>query len=161
MDKILNPQQIATIGELGRRFSDTTILMHTAIAQKAGLTGTDHKYLGFLMQHGAMTAGELSKLTGLTTGAVTGLIDRLEKKNLAARQFDPADRRKIIIVPNTENATTLLGSTSTALQQKMVALIATLSDTEVQIIEKYLRSTIDLMQEITHELNENNAAQHG
>jgi DNA-binding MarR family transcriptional regulator len=42
-----------------------------------------------------MTAGELSKMTGLTTGAVTGLIDRLEKKKLIQRQFDKDDRRKV------------------------------------------------------------------
>ncbi len=55
--------------------------MHEAIAKSAGLTGTDHKYLGLIIQHGEMTAGKLSKLTGLTTGAITGLIDRLEKRS--------------------------------------------------------------------------------
>jgi hypothetical protein len=48
--------------------------LHEAIARKAGRSGTDHKYLGLIIQNGAMTAGELSKLTGLTTGAVTGVI---------------------------------------------------------------------------------------
>src|SRR5260221_7736536 len=100
MNRDLNEQQKQAISELGRKFSDATIFLHEAIAQKAGLTGADRKYLGLLMKKGATTAGELSKLTGLTTGAVTGLIDRLEKKKLARRQFDKTDRRKIIIVPN-------------------------------------------------------------
>lgn len=64
-----------------RAYSDASILMHEAIARTAGLSGTDHKYLGLIMQHKELTAGDISKLTGLSTGAVTGFIDRLEKKN--------------------------------------------------------------------------------
>jgi DNA-binding MarR family transcriptional regulator len=84
------------------------IQMHEAVARKAGLSGTDHKYLGFLMEKGQMTAGELSTLTGLTTGAVTGLIDRFEKKDLVKRQFAEDDRRKVIIEPNTPTIMALL-----------------------------------------------------
>lgn len=153
MIKNLNEQQIQTIGDLGKRFSDSTILMHEAIARKAGLTGTDHKYLGFLIKNGAMTAGKLSKLTGLTTGAITGLVDRLEKKKLAKRQFDKDDRRKIIIVPNTENAFKLLGATFSDLQGKIVNLLSTRSDNELKIIENYLLSTIDVMDEVTNNIN--------
>jgi DNA-binding MarR family transcriptional regulator len=54
-----------------RKYSDTSILMHEAISRKAGLSGTDHKYLGLLIQEGPMTAGELSQRTGLTGGAIT------------------------------------------------------------------------------------------
>lgn len=145
--------QIRNITALGRAFSDATILMHEAIARKAGLSGTDHKYLGILMQNGAMTAGELSRLTGLTTGAVTGLIDRLEKKELARREFDKIDRRKIIIVPDTGNAMKLMGETFTELQEKMVGLISTLSSGEMETIEKYMTSAMQVMKEITQNLN--------
>ncbi|WP_428664292.1 MarR family winged helix-turn-helix transcriptional regulator [Runella sp.] len=153
MSNELDTDMIQTISDLGRRFSDATIMMHEAIAGKAGLSGTDHKYLGILIRNGAMTAGELSKLTGLTTGAITGVIDRLEKKNLAKREFDEDDRRKIIIVPNTENATLLLGPAFADLQHKMVGLISTLSAHEREIVEKYLLSTIAVMNEVTAELN--------
>lgn len=153
MNKPLSNEQIQTISELGKFFSDATIQMHEAIARKAGLTGTDHKYLGILIQKGAITAGEFAQLTGLTTGAVTGLVDRLEKKNLAKRQFDKDDRRKIIIVPETDNAMQLLGGTFAVLQSKIVGLISTFSDEEKTIIEKYLRSTITVMNEMTNDLN--------
>ena len=69
--------------KLSQQYAYTSIQMHEAIARKAGLPGTDHKYLGFIMEKGQMTAGELSELTGLTTGAVTGLIDRFEKRSLS------------------------------------------------------------------------------
>ena len=148
----INEESINAISELGRKFSDTTIVMHEAIAQRAGLTGSDHKYLGLLMQNGAMTAGELAKLTGLTTGAITGVIDRLEKKNLVQRTFDKDDRRKIVIVPNRENAMQLMGGSFADLQSKMIHLFSSLSEKEAKTIEKYLRSTIAVMQEVTHNL---------
>lgn len=144
---------IQSISEMGRQFSDATIFMHEAIARKAGLSGADHKYLGFLIKNGPMTAGELSKLTGLTTGAVTGLIDRFEKKKLAKRTFDKDDRRKIIIVPDTENATKLMGAVHANLQSKMVALISSLDEKEKEIIQKYMLSTIEIMNEVTKTLN--------
>src|SRR3954465_12200843 len=94
---------IKQVRKLSQHYAYTSIQMHEAIGRKAGLSGTDHKYLGFLIEKGQMTAGELSTLTGLTTGAVTGLIDRFEKKKLVKRRFAEDDRRKVIIEPNTEN----------------------------------------------------------
>src|SRR6187402_3919833 len=93
---------IKRLRKLNQVHSYTALQLHEAVARKAGLSGTDHKYLGFLIEKGQMTAGELSNLTGLTTGAVTGLIDRFEKKKLVKRQFTEDDRRKVIIQPETE-----------------------------------------------------------
>lgn len=145
--------QIQNFRIISRQYSDTSILMHEAIARKAGLSGTDHKYLGLVIQKGEMTAGELSKLTGLTTGAVTGLIDRLEKKKLVKRQFDKADRRKIIIVPNTQNTMKLLGPIFTELQNKTTNLLSSFSPNEIQIMEKYFLSAIAIMSEVTNNIN--------
>ncbi|HMH22832.1 MAG TPA: MarR family transcriptional regulator [Puia sp.] len=152
MAQPITEEKIRSISELGKKFSDATIFMHEAIAKKAGLTGTDHKYLGLIIQNGPLTAGELSKLTGLTTGAITGLIDRLEKKKLVKRTSDKHDRRKIVIVPNNENATKLLGAVFSDLQNRIVHLLTSLSAGEVQIIEKYLLSTIEIMKEVTKNL---------
>src|SRR5262245_17894965 len=100
--------EVTQVRRLSQHHAFTSLQMHEAIARKAGVPGTDHKYLGFLMQKGQMTAGELSTLTGLTTGAVTGLIDRLEKKKLVKRVFAKEDRRKVLIEPNTKNIMALL-----------------------------------------------------
>ncbi|KAA9327600.1 MarR family transcriptional regulator [Hymenobacter busanensis] len=138
---------------ISRRYSDASILMHEAIARKAGLSGTDHKYLGLIMQRGELTAGELAKITGLTTGAVTGLIDRLEKKDLVRRQFDSTDRRKVIIVPNTENALRLLTPLFAGLQEETSKLIASFSEREIEVIERYFQAAIALMTETTERIN--------
>lgn len=152
----LNKEKIKTLSELGKRFSDATIFMHEAIAKKAGLSGTDHKYLGLIIEHGEMTAGQLAKLTGLTTGAVTGLIDRLEKKRLIRRKFDKNDRRKIMIAPLPENAARLFRATFKGLLERIVKHFSSLSDHEAKIIESYLLATIGIMNEVTNNLRKSN-----
>jgi len=127
--------------------------MHEAIARKAGLSGTDHKYLGLLIEQGAKTAGEFSKLTGLTTGAVTGLVDRLAKKKLVKREFDKHDRRKVIIVPRTENVLKLLQPLFSELDKKTTALVTSFSDKELNVLEKYFHSAVLIMDEIIEKLN--------
>jgi DNA-binding MarR family transcriptional regulator len=147
-DSIIQQFRIAS-----RQYSDASIFMHEAIARKAGLTGSDHKYLGLILQHKELTAGDLSKLTGLTTGAVTGLIDRLEKKKLLKRQFTKNDRRKVIIVPNEENIMKLLEPLFLELQQKTSDLIASFSLTEIQTIERYFVEATTVMREVTDNIN--------
>lgn len=153
MTKVLNSQQLKNFRATSKQYSDSSILMHEAIARKAGLSGTDHKYLGLLIEKGEITAGEFSQLTGLTTGAVTGLVDRLEKKKLAQRQFDKDDRRKVIIVPNTKNAMKLLEPIFAELQAETANLISSFSEKEIQIIENYFISAIKIMNDVTNKLN--------
>lgn len=139
---------------LSRAYSDASILMHEAIARKAGLSGTDHKYLGLILQKKELTAGDLAQLTGLTTGAVTGLIDRLEKKELVKRQFTKDDRRKVLIVPQEQKAMELMAPLFAALQTKTLELIASFSETELQVIERYFTEAIQIMQDTTQSLNQ-------
>ena len=100
-----------------------------------------------------MTAGELSVLTGLTTGAVTGLIDRFEKKKLVKRRFAEDDRRKVIIEPNTENIMTLLVPLYKEFRSKSEKLIASFSNKEIKVIETYFLKAIEIMNETTNKLN--------
>jgi DNA-binding MarR family transcriptional regulator len=144
---------IKRIRKLTQQYSYTSIQMHEAIARKAGLTGTDHKYLGFLIEKGQMTAGELSGLTGLTTGAVTGLIDRFEKKKLVKRQFAEGDRRKVIIEPNTENIMALLVPFYKEFRKNSEKLTASFSNEEIKVIEAYFLKAIEIMNKTTDKLN--------
>ena len=138
---------------LSQLYAYTSIQMHEAVARKAGISGTDHKYLGFLMQKGQMTAGELSSLTGLTTGAVTGLIDRFEKKKLVTRRFAEDDRRKVFIEPNTKKIMALLEPLYKEFRSKSEKMIASFSDKELKIIETYFINAIAIMDETTSKLN--------
>src|SRR3569833_16887 len=141
------------IRKLNQQYSYTSLRMHEAIGRKAGLSGTDHKYLGFLIVKGEMTAGELSKLTGLTTGAITGLIDRFEKKKLVERQFAADDRRKVIIKPDTEKIMALFEPLYKEFRSETEKLAASFSNEEIKIIEAYFSGSIEIMNEITKKLN--------
>ncbi|PHN07975.1 MarR family winged helix-turn-helix transcriptional regulator [Flavilitoribacter nigricans] len=138
---------------ISRAYSDASILMHEAIARKAGLTGTDHKYLGLIINKGPCTAGEIAGMTGLTTGAVTGLIDRLEKKKLVKRQADKRDRRKVMVVPDVRKTMALLEPVFADLQEQTAALLATFSREEIEIIERYFLGATDIMRAVSANLN--------
>jgi len=144
---------IKGVRKLSQQYAYSSIQMHEAIARKAGLSGTDHKYLGFLIEKGQMTAGELSNLTGLTTGAVTGLIDRFEKKKLVKRQFAKDDRRKVFIEPNTENIMALFVPLYKEFRARSEKLIASFSNKESKIIETYFLKAIEIMNDATDKLN--------
>ena len=90
---------IEAINDKFREMSTETIMFHQAVADILGLHITDHKCLDFIYRFGAMPAGRLADLTGLTTGAVTGIIDRLEKAGYVRRISDPKDRRRTIVEP--------------------------------------------------------------
>jgi DNA-binding MarR family transcriptional regulator len=83
--------------QIGREMSARTILFHQAIANVAGVSVTDLKCLDYIQRRGDATAGDLARLTGLTTGAITAAIDRLEKAGLARRERSEVDRRKVFI----------------------------------------------------------------
>jgi DNA-binding MarR family transcriptional regulator len=149
----MDNDEIRKIRKLYQLHSYTSIQMHEAVARKAGLSGTDHKYLGFLMEKGQMTAGELSTLTGLTTGAVTGLIDRFEKKKLVKRRFAEDDRRKVIIEPITKNIMALLQPLYKESRSRTEQLIASFSSKELKVIEAFFLGTIEIMNATTDKLN--------
>src|ERR1700746_2718154 len=70
-----------------------------AVAERAGISSSDMDCMDFLNLEGRMTAGRLAELTGLTTGAITGVVDRLEKAGFVRRERDESDRRKVFIAP--------------------------------------------------------------
>src|SRR5690606_6880522 len=71
---------------------------HAAVAESVGLSLTDLRYL-HLVTEGPVTAGDLARRTGLTTGAVTRVIDRLQRAGFVRRAADPSDRRRVIVEP--------------------------------------------------------------
>jgi DNA-binding MarR family transcriptional regulator len=147
-----NNALVIQIRKLSEQYAYTSLQMHETVARRAGLSGTDHKYIGFLLQKGPMTAGELATLTGLTTGAVTGLIDRLEQKKFVKRQFAEDDRRKVIIVPNTKKIMALLVPLYKEFRTRSEKLIASFSDKELKTMETYFSKAIEIMSETTNKL---------
>jgi len=80
-----------------RKLTRSSLMLQSAIAEKMSLNPTDAECIDFLMETGPCTAGDLAKITRLTTGAITSVIDRLEKAGFVKRERDLHDRRKVII----------------------------------------------------------------
>src|SRR6201993_754999 len=80
-----------------RKASAQGTIFAAAVAERAGISSSDMDCMDFLNLEGRMTAGRLAELTGLTTGAITGVVDRMEKAGLVRRERDAEDRRKVYI----------------------------------------------------------------
>jgi MarR family transcriptional regulator, organic hydroperoxide resistance regulator len=88
---------LASIIKHGREHSRLSVLFRELVAQQFGISAADGECVDFLMEAGSATAGDLARLTGLTTGAITGVTRRLRKAGLVTAKRDPSDRRKVIV----------------------------------------------------------------
>jgi DNA-binding MarR family transcriptional regulator len=108
-------------------------LFRTAMNEWAGLNATDMECLRLLFLKGVSTPSELARHTGLTSGATTAMLDRLEKAGLIERQPNPDDRRGTLIVPaksSAEKASAWFESARKAQDE----LISSYSESELEII---------------------------
>lgn len=153
----MDQELVTHIRRLSQQYAYTSIQLHEAVAARAGLSGTDHRYLGFLLQQGAMTAGKLAELTGLTTGAITGLVDRLEQKKLVKRQLAGDDRRKVLIVPDTKKIMAILQPLYKDFRSENETLLASFSAKEIKVLETYFQQAIGIMQRSAEKLSKKSA----
>lgn len=80
------------------RFIADLIVFNQQVADRLGLGMTDMQVIGHIQRDGgAMTPGRLATLTGLSTGSVTGVLDRLEQAGFVHRERDPGDRRRVLL----------------------------------------------------------------
>jgi predicted transcriptional regulator len=84
---------------MGRELSNAVIFFHEAVAAHLGMSAAEWKCLGLLDLHGPSTASRLAELSGFTTGAITGIVDRLERAGYVRREAHPTDRRSVIVQP--------------------------------------------------------------
>jgi DNA-binding MarR family transcriptional regulator len=111
-----------------------------AVALQFGLNRTDLRCLGILYRRGRVTAGELAEESGLTPGAITTVLDRLEKGGYANRVADPADRRRVLVVSTV--ATRQIGArVQGEVQLATRSLLEGRGLGELTVIRDYLRGT--------------------
>jgi DNA-binding MarR family transcriptional regulator len=155
-DRLERDQLIAALVQALRRQSGETIMLHQGIADRLGLNTTDHKCLDIIVMSEPMTAGRLAELTGLTTGAVTGVIDRLEKAGYVKRAMDPNDRRRVIIQPLEEKAKQEIGPLFDSLAQATARLLSRYSDQELAFLLDFLTRINELTREEAQKLRSTN-----
>jgi DNA-binding MarR family transcriptional regulator len=117
-----------------------------AMAAYAGINRTDARCIDLIDQAGGMTAGELARAAGLTSGAVTAVLDRLERAGLAWRVRDEGDRRRVRI-----EATPKVWETAEPLMAPFLRDAATIlddyTDAEITRFAEFLRRVVRLQSE--------------
>ncbi|TKH09168.1 MarR family transcriptional regulator [Peribacillus simplex] len=98
-DNRLNAALVVSLTHRLQRYGMRSVLFQQNMAQKIGVSHTDLKSAEILNETGPITAGELSKITGLSTGSVTALINRLENSGYVKRERDQLDGRRVMIAP--------------------------------------------------------------
>jgi DNA-binding MarR family transcriptional regulator len=122
-----------------RELSTSTVLAATAIAQKVGMGPNDLRCGELLVRNGPMTAGELAKATGLTTGAITGIVDRLEKAGWAQRRADPGDRRRVVIYPGPQENEQTAAALYAGHVERMNQLLGRYSDEQLILLLEFVQ----------------------
>jgi len=92
LEQEIQQQMVAMIAQV--------VLFNHAVNASLGLGASDSQFLTLLRTRGPMTPGQLASATGLTSGTVTGVIDRLERAELVHRERIGGDRRKVLVMPN-------------------------------------------------------------
>jgi DNA-binding MarR family transcriptional regulator len=138
--------------ERGRDMGTAAIMFHQAVADCLGLNATDHKCLGLVHDAGEATAGDLAEWTGLTTGAVTGIIDRLERAGFVRRAEHPTDRRKVVVRVVPERLPEV-GRLFASLGESMSTLGARYSEAELRVIIDFLTLSAELFRHETRRLS--------
>ncbi|MWV43181.1 MarR family transcriptional regulator [Paenibacillus sp. HJL G12] len=135
-----------------RGLGTRTVLYQQNVAASLGLYNNDLKSVDILRETGPITAGELSKITGLATGSVTALIDRLEKVGYVRRANDPNDRRRVILVPEYEYKEEV-GNTYRPLHQSMHELASSYTDEDLDLITQFIGKASAILEEQIKQLN--------
>lgn len=137
---------IEAVNEATRQQSTWTVMFHAAVAQEIGLNITDHKCLDILLHQGPITAGKLAELTGLTTGAVTGVIDRLENAGYMRRERDPNDRRRVILQPLLDKAGEVMGPVFGHFQERFIPTLEKYDDETLRQVLEFVNESTRFMQ---------------
>lgn len=128
-----------------RQFNGLGASFFRAAAARLGLTVTDMQVIDLLDGSGPMTAGQLADLTGLTTGAITGMLNRLEESGLVRRERDPNDGRRVIVrLEGSRDETHQLGPLFDSLGQGWEKLAASYTDEQVATLLYFLKSNNEL-----------------
>ena len=144
---------------LGRELSEAVVMFHEGVARKLGMTAAEWKCLDLLGRNGPFTAKRLAEVSGLTTGAITGIVDRLEKAGYVQRTDNPTDRRSVIIkaLPRQDLVKTLT-PIFTAHGQAMGELALHYDERERAVIQDFYQKTVVILKEQAAKLNPRQAS---
>ncbi|MDQ8046890.1 MAG: MarR family transcriptional regulator [Solirubrobacteraceae bacterium] len=130
---------LAQLELAGRESSAATVMFHTAVAAKQGLSATEEKALDILMRRGPLTHAELAAETSLAPASVTDLIGRLESKGYASRERHPDDGRRVLVRVHEDKVYAAMVPLFTPWVAALHALYETFTDDQLVAVERFLR----------------------
>jgi len=134
-----------------RQFIAGTMLFNQSVADRVGLSLTDMQCINLLELLGPSTPGKLAASTGLTTGGVTVMLDRLEKAGLVKRQPNPKDRRSVLVKVDAKKLRKV-NSFYSGINQRLEAFLSGRSEAEIQSVITFLSSMNAIRAEHSSEL---------
>jgi len=144
---------VERVGVAVRKMGAQSVITSRTIADRFGLHTTDLEVLDLIFLREQATAGELADATGLTSGSVTALIDRLTSAGYVQRCADPDDRRKVVVRVQ-HSAIEPIKAAYAVTQRRMFALWSTFSSRELEVIADFLSRSTDLAVERCQEIQQ-------
>ena len=148
MSSLSQEKRAELVGELAREFRQFTGLgasFFRAAAARLGMTVTDMQVIDLLESAGPTTAGQLADLTGLTTGAITGMLNRLEETGLVRRERDPNDGRRVIVrLESGQDGMREPGPIFASLGQALDELASHYDEEQLSFLLEFLKSSNEL-----------------
>lgn len=137
----------------GRELSNAVVFFHEAVASHLGMSAAEWKCLGLLDQHGPSPASRLAELSGFTTGAITGIVDRLQRGGYVRRQPHPTDRRSVIVHPlNIKGLKERVVPVFQSLGRAMAEVAGRYNPAELAAIARFFAETTEVLHNETAKL---------
>jgi DNA-binding MarR family transcriptional regulator len=138
---------------MGRDLSNAVVFFHETVAACVDMNVTEWKCLGLLDQHGPLPASRLAELSGFTTGAITGIVDRLERAGYVRREAHPTDRRSTIVQPlAARQIRERVSPIFQSLAKSMTKLAGKFTAAELSAISAFMTETTEILRAETARL---------
>lgn len=136
----------AQLGDEVRANQRATDVVDELVSQLMGINRTDSRCMDILDQHGSMSAGDLAAASRLTTGAITAVIDRLERAGYARRVPDPTDRRRVLVEMTPKAYEAAMELMIEPLRELYDPLAARYSDDDLRLLLDFTRQGRELQE---------------
>jgi DNA-binding MarR family transcriptional regulator len=136
-------EELAAAVRAGQRATD---VVDDVVCQLLGINRSDARCLDILEERGRMSAGDLAEASRLTTGAITAVIDRLERAGYARRVPDPSDRRRVLVELTPAALKTSMELMGTPMTELGLPHMSRYTDDELRLLIDFSRFGSDLQE---------------
>ena len=139
-------QLVEQLDLAGREVSSATVMFHTALAERRGLSATEEKTLDILLRRGPLTHAELVRETNLKPASVSDLVDRLERRGFAVRRPHPDDGRRVLVAAVEDRIMADVTPLFEPWVTELHAIYAEFSDEQLRTIRDFLMTAAERQQ---------------